>query len=138
MVVARVAGRARARNRAHARAHTHTHTHTHRYSLASEEAERIGVDHIAKVAGATGESDASEVALYLSTQKGAIDMLRQRVCLIRDYLLDVRDGKAPRDLDLLRQLSALCSRLPITSDDGGAHGGGHGFLASSNDAMLAS
>ena len=37
------------------------------------------MDHIAKVAGATGESNASEVSLYLSTQKGAIEMLQQRV-----------------------------------------------------------
>mmetsp|Transcript_29079 Transcript_29079/g.76173 ORF Transcript_29079/g.76173 Transcript_29079/m.76173 type:complete len:347 (-) Transcript_29079:1505-2545(-) len=105
------------------------------YALASEEAERIGVDHIAKAkAGET--NDESEVSVYLDTQRGAIAMLQQRIKVIRNYLRDVRDGKLPRDNEMLRQLSALCSRLPITTDVDAV--GGPTFLESANDSMLVS
>eukprot|EP00037_Helgoeca_nana_P010533 m.92951 g.92951 ORF g.92951 m.92951 type:complete len:346 (-) comp20258_c0_seq1:155-1192(-) len=105
------------------------------YSLASEEAERIGVDHIAKVSGSGGQDKASEVSIYLDTQRGAVVMLQQRIKIIRNYLRDVRDGKLERNNELLRLLSALCSRLPITTD---GDSGGASFLENANDSMLVS
>eukprot|EP00035_Acanthoeca_spectabilis_P022252 m.442781 g.442781 ORF g.442781 m.442781 type:complete len:342 (+) comp18854_c0_seq1:61-1086(+) len=106
------------------------------YTLASEEAERIGVDHIAKVSGAGGKDESSEVSLYMDTQRGAVVMLLQRIAVIRNYLRDVRDGKLEKNNELLRQLATLCSRLPITAD--GSSAGGSSFLENANDAMLVS
>ena len=78
------------------------------YTLATEEAERIGVDHIARVS-VTGSAETSAggfryfydknyffyvlVAEQLSGMYGAVKMLYTRVRLIVDYLRSVRSGK---------------------------------------------
>ena len=71
------------------------------YTLATEEAERIGVDHIARVsvsgsvhtsAGSVNHAFSSPplslllVAEQLSTHHGAVKMLHSRVRLLVDYL----------------------------------------------------
>ena len=56
------------------------------YGLATEEAERIGIDHVAKVSGSTGPSTSSEVTLHLSTHRSAMEMMRERIVIIRNYL----------------------------------------------------
>ena len=82
------------------------------YTLATEEAERIGVDHIAR-SSVTGSaqtsagmhSDILSLSLYpmfsflctvaeqLSAQHGAVKMLHSRVRLLLDYLKAVQAGK---------------------------------------------
>jgi predicted transcriptional regulator len=86
-----------------------------------------------QVSGSGGQDKASEVSIYLDTQRGAVVMLQQRIKIIRNYLRDVRDGKLERNNELLRLLSALCSRLPITTD---GDSGGASFLENANDSML--
>lgn len=75
------------------------------YTLATEEAERIGVDHIARVS-VLGSTETSAgilllvihisliilVAEQLSATYGAVKMLYTRVRLIADYLRSVRSG----------------------------------------------
>lgn len=113
------------------------------YTIASEEAERIGLDHVAKSSGSAGPDTASEVSLYLRTQRGAVEMLQQRLLIIRNYLRDVKAGVLPPNHAVLRELSCLCTRLPIDSElvRGGGGGGGGGdstFLETANEAMLIS
>ena len=62
------------------------------YSLATEEAERIGVDHIARMS-MSGMSENSAVAEQLSSTYGAIKMLHSRITLIVDYLKAVASGE---------------------------------------------
>ena len=61
------------------------------YSLATEEAERIGVDHIARMS-MSGLSENSAVSEQLASTYGAIKMLHSRIILIVDYLKAVVTG----------------------------------------------
>lgn len=86
------------------------------YTLATEEAERIGVDHVARMSIAdTGE--ASSVAEQLIAQYSAIKMLHSRVKLILEYIKAVEAGEIPKNLDILREAYSLCYRLPVLNTD---------------------
>ncbi|XP_045199908.2 COP9 signalosome complex subunit 6-like isoform X2 [Mercenaria mercenaria] len=86
------------------------------YTLATEEAERIGVDHVARMSTAdTGE--ASSVAEQLIAQHSAIKMLHSRVKLILEYIKAVEAGEIPKNLDILREAYSLCYRLPVLNTD---------------------
>lgn len=86
------------------------------YTLATEEAERIGVDHVARMSTAdTGES--SSVAEQLIAQHSAIKMLHNRVKLILDYIKAVESGQVPKNHDILREAYSLCYRLPVLNTD---------------------
>lgn len=61
------------------------------YTLATEEAERIGVDHIARMS-ISGLSENSAVSEQLASTYGAIKMLHSRINLIVDYLKAVVSG----------------------------------------------
>ena len=74
------------------------------FSLATEEAERIGVDHVARVStvntAASGGADAADtgpslVSDHLTAQYSAIKMLHSRVKLIMDYVKAVDEGMVP-------------------------------------------
>jgi len=104
------------------------------FALATEEAERIGVDHVAKQLGSTGSSQSSEVTMHMLTHRSAMEMLRERIIIIRNYLVAVNEGKLPRNNQILREINALSSRLPIGSDDGARKN----FMRNANDAMLVS
>ena len=55
------------------------------YTLATEEAERIGLDHVARIVSG-GESSSSKTADQLTAQHSAIKMLAGRVKLILQYV----------------------------------------------------
>ena len=61
------------------------------YTLATEEAERIGVDHIARMS-MSGLSENSAVSEQLASTYGAIKMLHSRINLIVDYLKAIATG----------------------------------------------
>lgn len=86
------------------------------YTLATEEAERIGVDHVARMSTAdTGES--SNVAEHLIAQHSAIKMLHSRVKLILEYIRAVEAGEIPKNHEVLRDAYSLCYRLPVLNTD---------------------
>lgn len=86
------------------------------YTLATEEAERIGVDHVARVSTAdTGEN--SSVADHLRAQHSSIKMLHTRVKLILDYVKAVESGQIPKNHEVLREAYSLCHRLPVLHTD---------------------
>ena len=62
------------------------------YTLATEEAERIGVDHIARMSN-SDMSENSTVAEHLNAQHSAIKMLHSRVKIILDYIKAVEAGE---------------------------------------------
>lgn len=82
------------------------------YTLATEEAERIGVDHVARMSN-NDASESSLVAEHLSAQHSAIKMLHSRVRLVLDYLRMVEAGKLPRSHEVLRDAYSLSHRLPV-------------------------
>lgn len=82
------------------------------YTLATEEAERIGVDHIAR-SSVAGSAQTSAVSDQLSAQHGAVKMLYSRIKLILDYLKVVQAGELPFNQEILREVSSLCHQLPV-------------------------
>lgn len=86
------------------------------YTLATEEAERIGLDHVARMtSNETGES--SLVAEHLQVQHNAIKMLHSRVKLILDYVKAVEAGQLPRNHEILREAYSLVHRLPVLNSN---------------------
>lgn len=86
------------------------------YTLATEEAERIGVDHVARVS-VTDTGESSSVAEQLIAQHNAIKMLYSRVKLILQYIKAVKEGEIPKNQDILREAYSLCYRLPVLNTD---------------------
>lgn len=82
------------------------------YTLATEEAERIGVDHVARMSS-TDAGESSLVAEHLTAQHSAIKMLHSRVKLVLEYMKEVKEGRLPPNHELLRESYALCHRLPV-------------------------
>lgn len=82
------------------------------YTLATEEAERIGVDHVARMSSLE-HNDSSTVAEHLLAQHGAIKMLHSRVKLVLDYIKAVQAGEIEKNLEVLREAYSLCHRLPV-------------------------
>jgi len=88
------------------------------YTLATEEAERIGVDHVARLSRAhAGLAEKSVVSEQLLAQQGAIKMLQSRVRVVLDYTKAVHNGQLPRNEEILREVKSICSRLPIVSSN---------------------
>jgi len=86
------------------------------YVLATEEAERIGVDHVARVS-TTDALENSLVAEHLTAQHSAIKMLHSRVKLILEYVQAVQRNEAPVCHDALRLAYSLCHRLPVIQSE---------------------
>jgi COP9 signalosome complex subunit 6 len=85
------------------------------YVLATEEAERIGVDHVARVTCVSEAGEASSAAEHLIAQHNAIKMLHSRIRLILEYIQDVEQGKVAKNHEILREAYSLCHRLPVLS-----------------------
>nr|CAG4651954.1 EOG090X08T4 [Triops cancriformis] len=82
------------------------------YTLATEEAERIGVDHVARVSGGEG-GETSVVAEHLQAQHSAIKMLASRVRIILECVKAMERGDIPKNHDVLREATSLSHRLPV-------------------------
>nr|VZI42612.1 unnamed protein product [Spirometra erinaceieuropaei] len=83
------------------------------YTLAQGEAERIGVDHIARVSGCTSSKETSLTAEYLMSNVQAVQMLSRRLHLLKAYVASVIKGELPPNWPRLREISALLRRLPL-------------------------
>ncbi|XP_058057368.1 COP9 signalosome complex subunit 6 isoform X1 [Anopheles bellator] len=85
------------------------------YTLATEEAERIGVDHVARMS--TNESDEnSTVAEHLLAQYSAIKMLNSRVKIVLAYIKAVESGQLEPNQEILRMAYSLSRRLPVVQN----------------------
>lgn len=111
------------------------------YTLATEEAERIGVDHIARVSTSEHGDVNSCVSQHLTVQHSAIKMLHSRVQLIMQFVKAMKQGAiglvfklhaasfnriefneirpfagtVPYNGEILREVNSLCHRLPVIS-----------------------
>ncbi|XP_077293940.1 COP9 signalosome subunit 6 isoform X2 [Arctopsyche grandis] len=91
-----------------------------KYTLAAEEAERVGVDHVARVSSSdAGES--SLVAEHLTAQRSAIRMVAMRVRLVARAVAALRSGELPPNAALLREARALAHRLPLVDNPSFTH-----------------
>ena len=83
------------------------------YTLATEEAERIGVDHVARVS-ASGSVDTSAASDHLMVQCRALKMLFSRIQIISQYLKAVKAGEISPSPEVLRDIQSLTRQLPVT------------------------
>ncbi len=84
------------------------------YTLATEEAERIGVDHIAKHSSSNAYNVQSAVADHLNAQYSAICLLNNRIKVIYEYVKAVKEKKGiKKNNEILREIQSLCNRLPV-------------------------
>ncbi|CAL8102178.1 unnamed protein product [Calicophoron daubneyi] len=85
------------------------------YTLAPDEAERIGVDCVARISMTNTGQSTSVTAEHLLGNYQAIQMLCNRLYLIRSYVAAVGSGELPVNRARLREISALTKRLPLLS-----------------------
>ena len=55
------------------------------------------------------------VSSHLSSVKNAVQMLRQRVEILKQYLRATKDGSVPMNHRLLRQVASVCAQLPAVN-----------------------
>lgn len=103
------------------------------YTLATEEAERIGVDHVARMAS-NDAGEKSVVAEHLTALQCAIKMLLSRVAIVQKYIKDVKLGKLPANQAILSEVHALGNMLPVMN--GAAFQ--EEYFTQCNDVMLIS
>ncbi len=82
------------------------------YTLETDEAERIGVDHIAKHT-TSDLATQSVVNDHLSAQYAAISLLNNRIRIIHQFISDMKNKKIKKNNELLREISAFTHRLPV-------------------------
>lgn len=75
--------------------------------IETGEAERVAVDDIVKGA----DSSTYGLSSHLSTQSNALRMFHQRLRAVQDYTNGVKDGKYPRDYELLRLIDSFTAQL---------------------------
>jgi COP9 signalosome complex subunit 6 len=80
------------------------------YKIETGEAERIAVDHIAKIS--SGSSDNSLLTTQLTGVLKAINMLSSRIKILKQFLELVKAGKIAPDQSILRRIASICDQLP--------------------------
>jgi len=101
------------------------------YQIESGEAERISVDHIARITP-SGDSNTSQISTHLTGIHNSIGMLATRLRILKSFLEAVKSGKIAADPGLLRQLGSLCNQLPALHSDELKND----FIVEFNDSLL--
>ncbi|CAI5447103.1 unnamed protein product [Caenorhabditis angaria] len=79
--------------------------------LVSEESERIGVNHIAKLSTKDGVKDGGADEKHAKAQMAAMQMLSNRVEMILAYFERVKNGEKEADWEILKEANLLTQRL---------------------------
>ncbi|KAL4439478.1 hypothetical protein ABPG77_008807 [Micractinium sp. CCAP 211/92] len=103
-----------------------------KFTIETSEAERIGVDQVAKILPTGAASGTNQLTAHMSSMHSAIKMLISRVALLHQLLLKMQSGELPFDHGLVRQAAGLIKRLPaIDSQQFGAD-----YTTDHNDTLL--
>ncbi|EGC37344.1 hypothetical protein DICPUDRAFT_150096 [Dictyostelium purpureum] len=100
------------------------------FKIQTGEAERIGVNHIAKVT--PSGSEGSGLTTHLLSMHNAISMLNIRVKALSDYLQAVKEKRLPYEHGILRKVKSLCNQLPTID----THDFKRSYLQEYNDVLL--
>lgn len=79
------------------------------------DAERIGVEDITKGAQAQG-GHGPHLDAHLTTETNAIKMFYSRLKIVRDYVVAVKQQKAPMNHEVMRQIDSFIARLSNERD----------------------
>eukprot|EP00887_Chlorella_sp_A99_P006064 scaffold22.g6064.t1 len=103
-----------------------------KFTIQTSEAERIGVDQVAKILPTGAASGTSQLSAHLTSMHSAVTMLVSRVAILHKMLLMMQSGEVPFDHGLVRQAAGLINRLPAIDSPQFADGA----LAEHNDTLL--
>jgi len=81
------------------------------YKIETGEAERISVDHIARITPSGGGTGSALVS-HMTAVHNAISMLNQRIKILYAFIEASKSGKIPMDHSLLRRIQSLVNQLP--------------------------
>jgi len=81
------------------------------YKIETGEAERISVDHIARITS-NSSGVGSSLTAHMTAVHNAITMLNQRIKILLSYLEATKSGKIAPDYGLLRRIASLVNQLP--------------------------
>ncbi|CAD7698652.1 unnamed protein product [Ostreobium quekettii] len=82
------------------------------YTIETSEAERIGVDQVAKILPSGKASGSDQLTAHLVGMHSAIKMLNTRLRVVYS-LLEKMSNEMPLDHSLLRKISSLVHQLPV-------------------------
>jgi len=102
------------------------------YKIETGDAERISVDHIARITPSGGGAGGSLLTAHMMGIHNAITMLHSRIMVLTKFLEAVKSGKVPKDHGLLRKTATLCNQLPAIDTPGFARD----FINEYNDALM--
>ncbi|KAJ1373747.1 hypothetical protein KIN20_036243 [Parelaphostrongylus tenuis] len=83
------------------------------WTLVSEQSERIGIDHIARLSHAGDDGAVSIEGKQMRAAGSAIGMLLDRIEIICNYLRGVEEGRFPPNAEIIREANKICQRLPL-------------------------
>ncbi|KAI8322799.1 hypothetical protein GQ54DRAFT_131231 [Martensiomyces pterosporus] len=106
-------------------------------TVETGEAERIAIEHVASVSVVTSDAtasgagagssdagasvaqpaDASRMAMFLSSQKNAVEMLHKDIRVLTSYVSDVIEEKAPFDAEVLQLVQRVLCNRPVVQND---------------------
>jgi COP9 signalosome complex subunit 6 len=81
------------------------------YRIDTGDAERLAVDHVARLTGA-GSGPESALTSHLTSMHNAIKMLRMRVNIVKEFMLKQQKESGVVDHAILRRIASLCNMLP--------------------------
>ncbi|VDO42893.1 unnamed protein product [Haemonchus placei] len=83
------------------------------WTLISEQSERIGIDHIARLSQAGDDGAVSIEGKQMRAASSAVGMLLDRIEIICNYLKGVEEGRFPPNEEIIREANKICQRLPL-------------------------
>ncbi|KAJ2663496.1 hypothetical protein IW148_002435 [Coemansia sp. RSA 1199] len=99
-------------------------------TLDSGEAERVAVEHVANVSRQTNSemlnstsgakevvADTSRMAVFLSGQRNALEMLAKDIAVLKTYVGDVIHGRAEFDADVVQRVQRVLSNRPVVQNN---------------------
>lgn len=89
------------------------------YNLVTEEAERIGLDHIARQTATSqdGNQVVSAVVEHLNVQYNAVKMLRERIKLLAEFVKEIKAGNLEKNNEIMRSILNLTIRMSFLNVD---------------------
>lgn len=82
------------------------------YRIDTGDAERLAVDHVARLSGAGAAGTESALTTHLTSMHNAIKMLRMRVNIVKEFLLKQQKETGTIDHGIMRRIASLCNMLP--------------------------
>eukprot|EP00164_Ancoracysta_twista_P002348 GFYU01003103.1.p1 GENE.GFYU01003103.1~~GFYU01003103.1.p1 ORF type:complete len:330 (+),score=72.38 GFYU01003103.1:37-990(+) len=104
-----------------------------RYKIETLEAERISVDHVAKLNPNSEDGGESMLSGHLQGISSAVTMLETRIRLVGEVMKLIKEGVLPHDHAILRHAAAISHRIPTVNTKQFEQE----FLTEHNDALLA-